>query len=133
MNCAGYQNKLYFGGHVNRAKGFTLIELMIVVAIIGILALIAIPNFVNLRMKAFDASAQSAARISRFAQEIYYNTRADASQGWYTTDLSDLLVQDRNLTDDPGVTFVLLEGNTSGFTLYTEHAHGSGRQFTARD
>ena len=43
----------------NNSKGFTLIELMIVIAIIGILAAIAIPNFIAYRNKSFCTTTES--------------------------------------------------------------------------
>ena len=55
----------------NNQKGFTLIELMIVVAIIGILAAIAIPNFTNYQMKAKTAEAKTNLGAIRTSQEAY--------------------------------------------------------------
>lgn len=53
-------------------KGFTLIELMIVVAIIGILAAIAIPNFLNYQCKAKQSEAKSNLGNIRTVEEAYY-------------------------------------------------------------
>jgi len=57
---------------VQDEKGFTLIELLVVILIIGILAAIALPAFLNQREKAQDSEAKSAARTVQTAMETYY-------------------------------------------------------------
>ena len=63
----------------SNSKGFTLIELMIVIAIIGILAAIAIPNFIAYRNKAYCSATESdgqniAAAIADYFADPTHNT-----------------------------------------------------------
>ena len=53
-------------------KGFTLVELMIVVAIIGILAAIAIPNFIRFQLRAKTAEAKSCLTAIKNLQIAHY-------------------------------------------------------------
>ena len=61
-------------------KGFTLIELMIVVAIIGILAAIAIPQFSNYRTKAFNAAGAADANTGVTLFEAFYTDNNEYPQ-----------------------------------------------------
>ena len=57
--------------------GFTLIELLIVVAIIGILAAIAVPNFMNAQIRAKVARSYSEMRTYKMAQQQYFMDHGD--------------------------------------------------------
>ena len=75
-------------------EGFTLIELLVVIIIIGILAAIAIPVFLNQRQKAWDSAVKADLRNAATAEETYYTEEAT-----YTTDVADLTGAGFKLSD----------------------------------
>ena len=104
---------------MKRVFGFTLIEVVIVLALVGILAMIAVPNVMGPRKRAYNASAVSTGHQFRSAQAIYYSQNDK-----YTTHLNDLLTIDKNLLDAPGVTFIWVAANSSGYTINIRHTRG---------
>lgn len=95
---------------LRQQDGFTLIELLIVVVIIGILATIAIPKFVNSKQKSYVAAMKSDLRNLATAQEGYH-----LDWGTYSADLSQLIIE------SPGVDITLQDVSVSGWGALATH------------
>ena len=93
-------------------KGFTLIELMIVIAIIGVLAAIAIPNFISYRNKSFCAKSERMAGDVMSALSSYYK---DANHRSLETSTSNL----DGLPDLPDGMSVTISGTIDAITVVT--------------
>lgn len=92
-------------------RGFTLIELMIVVVIIGILASIAIPKFSSTRQRAYLAAMKTDLKNLATQRDIYY----DGAYA-YATQLSDA-----NHTPSEGVAIIINEATGTGWAGTATH------------
>ena len=102
-------------------QGFTLIELLVVIVIIGILAAIAIPMFLNQRKKGVDASIQSDLKNLATIEETYFTEKQE-----YTADQAVLTAAPYQFKKSPDNVFVLSVNTAKdGFCLKGSNPKGS--------
>jgi type IV pilus assembly protein PilA len=112
-----------------REEGFTLIELLVVVIIIGILAAIAIPVFLNQRERAWAGSVESDLRNAAIQMETYFTRHGEHA---VQADFAEVF--DDTQLPSSGVEFVIEESDDSHFCLVGGHANltdaGADNNFT---
>jgi type IV pilus assembly protein PilA len=106
----------------DREEGFTLIELLVVVIIIGILAAIAIPTFLNQRQRGWDAAAQAELRNAAVVQETYFT-----DENTYAT-LAQLQTEGFNLSDNMTVT--VIDADSDFYCMSAQHDAQTGTEGT---
>jgi type II secretion system protein G len=95
----------------NRSSGFTLVELLIVVVVIGILAAMAIPKFQSTKGKAYLASVKSDLKNLSTAEESYFYDHRT-----YSTDLDSL-----KAVSSHGVVLTVVNATASGWSATAYH------------
>ena len=107
-------------------KGFTLIELLVVILIIGILAAIAIPSFLNQRSKGNDAEAKSTAVTAAEA----FETCATDNNGSYTNCSLAALRSIEPTLNDAGTRLAVTPGSNNYQVVVTSNRDSNAATFT---
>jgi type IV pilus assembly protein PilA len=111
---------------VQEEKGFTLIELLVVILIIGILAAIAIPSFLNQRSKGNDAEAKSSAVTAAQAAE----TCATDHNGQYTNCNEAALLLIEPTLNDVASRMVVTPGSNNYLIVVTSNRDSNAATFS---
>ena len=105
------------------AKGFSLLELLVVVAIIGLLAAIAIPQFLSYRARAVDSQMKSDLKNAALAMDSYF-----AEHKVYPTSVAAIVSVGFNQTQ--GVALTIAVPTPSSFTITATKPSGTQPNFT---
>lgn len=103
-----------------------MVEILVVVVIIGILAAIAIPNFIRQRQKGYDTTAMSDIKNAYSAAQAYFTSYPDA-----TVDLTKL--RGAGFGPSKGVDLQVLAGTQTSLQLTASHQSGSAVYTVAAD
>jgi type IV pilus assembly protein PilA len=105
---------------MDNEKGFTLIELMIVIAIIGILAAIAIPQFSVYRTRSYNSSANTDLKNACTAQEAYF-----VDWSTYTNTIGNITGSPYGLFTSDKVVFSQCSGDDTSYIMKAYHTSGN--------
>ena len=101
-----------------KEEGFTLIELMIVIAIIGILVAIAVPQFQAYRIRGFNAQARADVRNAYTAAQVFFT---DSPAGTVTS----ALLFNLGFRTSSSVSLQVNDGSMAGLSLSSSHPLGN--------
>ena len=107
---------------MKRAKGFTLVELVIVIVIVGILSIVAVPIYRGYTRKAMASEGKALLGTIQTSQKVYYAEYAQFYKNTSTTALNTVLDIDAR-PNKYFTSFKIDNGTTAGFTASTS---GSG-------
>jgi len=107
-------------------EGFTLIELLVVIIIIGILAAIAIPVFLNQRKKGYDAQVKSDIKNLTTAMETYATDYNGAYPTAADVDPSGLGLSFTKSANDKQIHVTATAGNAGSYTIAAVSDSGAG-------